>query len=71
VRTASERRAAGDEALCECPAHVEQARRDTRWNGVNYLSGDRLDRLAALLRALVVQTLLDPATWARPEGWRP
>ncbi len=68
---ASQRRAAGEAGFWGDAGHVAQARRDMRWDGVYYLTRDDVDCIAALLRALVIATLLDPATWARPEGWRP
>lgn len=62
--TAEQRRAADEVPFCDCHNHVDQARSDTQWNGVNYLSGDRLDHFAALLRATVIWTLL--FGWGEP-----
>ncbi len=64
-----ERRAAGEAEFCDCGVCVTNAqhelrtadRIETRWVGP--FEGARM---GALLRALVLQALLDPGTWWQP-----
>jgi hypothetical protein len=70
--TAEQRRAAGEAEFCDCIGCVFNARKDT-WGAVNkrpdYLSPECAAKVGALLRALVLQSLLDPGTWARDAVW--
>jgi hypothetical protein len=73
VRTASERRAAGEAPHCDCDSCVGLARvtvADFAAGTYPNLATPPRGYAATVLRALVIATLLDPATWARPEGWR-
>lgn len=71
VLTASQRRAAGEREFCDCLNCVINARGELTSTASSYFGMCERDGIGALLRALVIQTLLDPATYARPAGWRP
>lgn len=55
---AERRRAAGEAPFGEFSPCVTAATGDLHWDGRAYLTKDRIDCVAALLRALVLQQLL-------------